>query len=559
VKIAGRKTRTGTDPATSDKNSDPIIGAVEVGRGARLVTWGLSGATYLWKTADGTLVAELQVTTKSEVRSMFDTVGAIEDPNGRRVLTWGFDGTVRAWDIDSGRLCWKLSHEGMITACQYLNDGSTLLTSCVDGMVRLWNVDLIRPGWQHETSGPVSAVNFIRDHKEIMVRGQHGVEIISLASDKPPAVYPHGPDSIVRSARLDANRGHLFTTGRRGRRAGVWVWEAGSKVLLGAPSFDDKSGTAWMAGYASDGQTVLAKVDHDVIQLGRDYFVQKTWDHASLALTKTSALAIVEHSGRTALLDPLSGERLYLFEQKGEVILDDNATLAACLGPRHIEIVPLQTMTPQPIVPAPKATYASFSEDLSYLVTVRRTSAYGGPSQIEVWRRGEAAPVFSVTEAEGVRRIAISVTQELLAVMAGPKCTIWKFSATQPLRIYRHEAGEVYWTLFLPGERVLTAALQSDARLWTLSHNQPLDTFEYTSDYVTMAAPQVTPNGDRLLLCHHQFVDLWSLDPDPAGPNAELKWAIRTATEIDSTGEYRKIPRSEWLKRRLQLDALETE
>lgn len=195
----------------------PLGGAVYNQDGSRILTWAYDQRVRIWSTADGTLLASIEV--EGVPQAQFS-------PSGERILTWGTGGdppTLRTLD---GKSLQTFPTQGLVFGAKLGPRGESVLIWGNDGQVNLWKVgrdagskvlshiedpDLVKPrvqgatfsddgflilSWDDEGSVYLWSTD---DGAKISVLGGGGVQVLGaefLSRDK---VLVWSEDGVVRS------------------------------------------------------------------------------------------------------------------------------------------------------------------------------------------------------------------------------------------------------------------------------------------------------------------------------------------------------------------------
>lgn len=169
---------TGQAGATIAAGDSPVKSLAFSPDGESLLTGDEAGHVHVYKTADGTQVAQLA--TPNAVSAL--TVAA--RPNGFELITGQGDNKVLRWKwpieqnqgAEPPKPIGEMSgHAGPVTSLVVLSSGNEILSGSTDGTVRIWNLENNSQVFSQNTGAPVSGVSVSLDGQTIAACGENGI------------------------------------------------------------------------------------------------------------------------------------------------------------------------------------------------------------------------------------------------------------------------------------------------------------------------------------------------------------------------------------------------
>jgi WD40 repeat protein len=536
------------------------------------------GEARLWEAATGKPI--------SVPLQHHDRVNAVAfSPDGKTVLTGGEDGTARMWEAATGKpIGAPLQHRNCVRAVAFSHDGRTIITGSADNIARLWEAATGKPiGAPLRHQGSVEAVVFSPDGKTILTGSEDGTaRLWDLPTDQAigaPLQHQYGVDAVAFSPdgkTVLTGSGEFLKENCEAR-----LWEAATGKPIGAPLQHQDSVHA--VAFSPDGKMVLTGSGDPMARRGQ----ARLWEAATgkpigAPLQHQDSVDAVAFSpdGKTVL----TGTGDYLGE-RGEARLWEVAT-GKPIG------APLQHQQPVYVV--------AFSPDGKTVLTGSRNLFTGSA---RLWEAVTGKPIGAPLEHQRqVYAAAFSPNGKMVLTGSSDEAArLWEAATGKPIGAPLQHQGLVEAVAFSPdGETILTGSSDKTARLWEaatgkpigapLQHQYGVDAVAFSPDgktVLTGSADQTArlwdvPTGKPIgaPLQHQDSVDAVAFGPDGktvltgssdktarlwrvAGPiegNASQVacWLqVITAMELDEGGAVRVLSGTEWLHRRIRLQALD--
>jgi WD40 repeat protein len=436
--------------------------------GTRIATAGEDGATRVWDTSTGAMIAECRGHFRKVLSAAFHG-------DGRRLVTASADGTVRQWDCTTGREIGSSydRHAGEATSAVYSPDGLRVASGGTDRTVRIWEAATRHDiAVLHGHTGSVSDVAFTDDGRRLVSMSR----LWALG-------YTH--DGTVR------------------------LWDVGSQADAPVLSGHDKD--VYPVAYSPDGQWIASGSWDKTVRL---------WD----AVTGESC-AILAHPDVVRVLD-FSPDSSWLVSGCNQ---DESLHIWNVATARHERTFTGPGAIPQAIAVSPNgARIAAANADgsasimesatgeqvhafriarrdgekkaLAYSPDGRLLAGTGEEGrQIDVWDTRNYHRSARLTGHTGVvYSVAFNGDGRLLASASGDRTVrVWDLPAAKCVAILAGHTDEVFSAIFHPdGKRLASAGRDRAIWLWDLATGQEVARLEGHTNFVFSLA--FSPDGTSL-------------------------------------------------------------
>lgn len=505
----------------------PVTSVALAGNNTQIAAGSADRHVYLWNAADGKPLGQA-------LAHAGNVTGVQFNPQGTQLVTAGADGLVKQWamPLQAGR---AIAHPDAVLAALASADGKKLYTGSADKIVRVW--DALKPAIERQLTGhtaPVTALA-VSANGQLLVSGgadstiriwnqatgkeadvliAHAGPITSLALNPPgnqlvstgedgmvklwqlPAVPPKTfvhPDQVSTLA-LTADGAKLLT-GSGDRIVRLWNLANGAREreYTGGPSLPiaalalsgngatiaaaalDKTLTLWNA---ADGKllrkTTLPAVPQAVAFTPDHQHVAVGLADGNIKLLKAAdageAKSLTGHKGAVTGL---------VFSPKGDVLYSAGADKTV-----HAWAMPGGTLKTTLALDTAIAGLA-LSKDGALL-------AAAGEKSVKLWSCADGKPIASWTTPADARGIAIAPDKTRIAVAGSDRQARVYQTDGRLIEAFAHD-GPVQAAAFIDAKRLVTAAADKTARLWTSS-------VAWQQPHEAPARRAVfTPKGDQVL------------------------------------------------------------
>jgi WD40 repeat protein len=238
-------------PIARIEHPERIAAASLTRDGAYLVTAGYQGTARVTRTRTGALVASIGT----------GVVDAAPSPDGTTVATGHEDGTVAMWDLRTGApLATARGHDRRLTSVAFNDEGTLLVSTGEDGIARVWNARGLAP------------FSTLRGHRARVTGGafsDDGTRVVTTSRDWTAKVWnartgklllslEHGAEVV--SAAFSPDGMSVIAGGARGAKR--WTLKTG-KLIARMPS----EGGLHLSRFSPDGERIATAGRNGVARL----------------------------------------------------------------------------------------------------------------------------------------------------------------------------------------------------------------------------------------------------------------------------------------------------
>ena len=278
--------------------------------GKWLAGGGIDGIVYLWDGATGKEVRRLEGSGAE--------ISALKFSRQGEQLAAAAKRTVRLWEVATGTPGARLDlkeEDGDVAALDFGPDGQSLIVAGGKS-VHLWQIksDALR-GMLRVKEGPVTSALFSKDGKHLLIVGNDGIRILSVADGK--KVHDVGGARFQGGAAALSADGKILAVGDHRAVVHLWDWAANKQVLELAAVPDRVRCLA----FSSDGKTLAALADGAPIHLwdaatGKRRIVAPGHQErvTAVACLRNGKVATAAWDGTVRLWDPKTGKEIRRME-----------------------------------------------------------------------------------------------------------------------------------------------------------------------------------------------------------------------------------------------------
>jgi eukaryotic-like serine/threonine-protein kinase len=455
------------------------------GLAARPSSLGISedGETVAWGGADG----KIRILSLPDLKPRRTIAGHSNDiradilftADSSRLITGGVDKTIRLWDWRDQQSTPLIEYDGHTDAVYSLAmspDGKTVVSAGHGGIAHVWSISeaLARATYEHE-DGHVISVRFSPDGK-LLVSGDHNGRLRvwdAVRHRMISEVQAH--DSGIRVIRFDASGQRFHTAGDDGM---IREWDVQSQLFSTFQTGHSES--VYRIAVSPDGSTLASGgLDGrvEVWDIAQEK-VQRAWSaHGRLIWFMAYSgggryLTTVSPRDSIAIWEPETGKLVRRFDKLTEPVT------AAVVTPEGDRII----------------VTGHGGMDVWPL------TATGSIRTLDIRPGQHATPSFS---SDG-NRLAVQLANHDIAILNYP-------SFSQAVTLHGHTK-RVSWAEFSPdGKTVLTASKDASVRLWNSRTGDLIHTLSGHGDWVNIA--RFSPGGDYVLSgSDDNSLRLWATD-----------------------------------------------
>jgi WD40 repeat protein len=406
-------------PPRTIAHPDGVLVAIASADGKKLYTGSVDKVIRVWDATRPAIERQLPGHTAA-------VTALAVSANGQLLISGGADATLRFWNQAAGKESDILSaHAAPITSLALNAAGNQLVSTSEDGTVKLWQLPPVPPkAFAHPDQ--VTCLTLTPDGARIFTgAGDKVVRLWNLASGAKERDYTGGPTLPITAVALSAN-GATLAAAALDKTVTLWN-AADGKVLHKIPT----TAPAHTVGFAPDGQLIAIGLADGSIKLHK---VADAKESKSIAGHKAAVTALA-------------------FAPKGDILYSASADKTA-----QSWALPEGTAKTKLDHDAPIASMA-LSKDGALL-------AVAGDKSVKVLSVADGKPVAAWAVPAEARGIAISPDKTRMVVAGADKLARVYEIDGRLVESFAHD-GPVQGVAFLDARKVVAAAADKTARLWT--------------------------------------------------------------------------------------------
>jgi WD40 repeat protein len=406
-------------PARTIPNPDGVLSALASSDSKKLYTGSADKIVRVWDAAKPAI--ERQFTGHTA-----PVTALAVSANGQLLVSGGADATIRVWNQATGKESDVLiAHGAPITSLALNAAGNQLVSSGEDGLVKLWQLPAVSPkSFIHPDQ--VATMALTADGAKLLTgAGDKVVRLWNLGSGAKEREYAGGPTLPISALALSGN-GAVIAAGSLDKTLTLWN-VADAKVLQKIPL----PAAVQSVSFAPDSLHVAVGLADGAIKLFK------------IADAK-EAKALAGHKGAVTGL---------AFDVKGDVLYSASAdkTVQSWAMPDGTAKQKLDHDAP--------ITGLALSKDGLHI-------AAAGDKSVKVWNVADGKPVAAWTTPAESRSIALAPDKSRVLLAGADKIARIYEADGRVVESFAHD-GPVQVGAFIDAKRIVTAAADKTARLWT--------------------------------------------------------------------------------------------